>query len=279
MIGQKTMDPLQPLLNKTLIVVAHPDDEVIAFGALMQRMRDAVVVFATDGAPRDDYFWKDYGSREAYARVRRQEADKALSIVGARPVFLDDFGAGDLVDQELFRNLPLALAGLKKVVEDEQPDALLTLAYEGGHPDHDSACFIASICAQSQNLPIWEAPLYYRDDKGEGVAQQFIRPTGREIVTQIEGVALAKKIEMFHTYVSQKLVLDGFRPELEQFRPLAGYDFTRRPAPWKLNYEVWQWKMSGEEVAGAFADVLAASTSRKAELAGSTRSGHPDDGN
>ena len=108
------MDPLQPLLNKTLIVVAHPDDEVIAFGALMQRMRDAVVVFATDGAPRDDYFWKDYGSREAYARVRREEAGKALSIVGARPVFLDDFVAGDLVDQELFRNLPAGFGRSEK---------------------------------------------------------------------------------------------------------------------------------------------------------------------
>jgi len=279
MVHQKTTDPLQPLLNKTLIVVAHPDDEVIAFGALMQRMRDAVVVFATDGAPRDDYFWKDYGSREAYAGVRRQEARKALSIAGARPVFLDDFVAGDLVDQELFRSLPAALAGLKKVLDEERPDALLTLAYEGGHPDHDSACFIASICAQSQSLPIWEAPLYYRDDKGEGVAQQFIRLTGREVVTQIEGVALAKKIEMFHTYVSQKLVLNGFRPELEQFRPMAGYDFTCRPAPWKLNYEVWQWKMSGDEVAGAFADVLAANRSQKPELAGSTGTGRPREAN
>lgn len=271
------MDPLQPLLNKTLIVVAHPDDEVIAFGALMQRMRDAVVVFATDGAPRDDYFWKDYGSREAYALVRREEAFAALSIVGARPVFLDDFVPGNLVDQELFRNLPAALAGLKNVLEDERPDALLTLAYEGGHPDHDSACFIASLCAQSQGLPVWEAPLYYRDDKGAGMAQRFIRPTGREIVSQIEGAALAKKIEMFHTYVSQKLVLDGFRPELEQFRPMAAYDFTRRPAPWKLNYEIWQWKMSGEEVAGAFAEILVASASQKVELAGSTRRSQNED--
>ena len=271
MVDQKTMGPLQPLLNKTLIVVAHPDDEVIAFGALMQRMRDAVVVFATDGAPRDDYFWKTYGSREAYARVRREEAFAALGIVGARPVFLDDYVSGNLVDQELFRNLPAALAGLKNVLEDERPDAVLTLAYEGGHPDHDSACFIASICGQSHGLPVWEAPLYYRDDKGAGVAQRFIRPTGHEIATQIEGVTLAKKIEMFHTYVSQKLVLDGFRPELEQFRPMASYDFTRRPASWKLNYEIWQWKMSGEEVAGAFAEILAASASQKAELAGSRR--------
>jgi N-acetylglucosamine malate deacetylase 2 len=259
------MDQLQPLLNKTLIVVAHPDDEVIAFGALMQRMRDAVVVFATDGAPRDDYFWKDYGSREAYAQVRREEARRALNVVGARAIFLADFVPGGLIDQDLFRSLPEALEALGKVMANERPDAVLTLAYEGGHPDHDSACFIASRCAQSFGLPVWESPLYYRNKKGAGVAQKFIVPTGREIVTQVEGRALAKKIEMFHTYVSQKLVLDGFHPELEQFRPMAQYDFTKRPAPWKLNYEIWQWKMSGEEVAAAFAGIVSGPT--KPELA------------
>jgi len=258
--SKSAMDRLQPLLKKTVIVVAHPDDEVIAFGAIMQRMRDAVVVFATDGAPRDDYFWKEYGSREAYARIRRKEAQQALSVVGARPVFLADLAPSGLVDQELFRNLPEAMDALGAVMASERPDAVLTLAYEGGHPDHDSACFIASHCCQSLGVPVWEAPLYHRSAEQAGVAQKFIVPTGQEIVTQVEGHALKKKIEMFHTYVSQKLVLDGFRPELEQFRPRAAYDFTRRPAPWKLNYELWQWKMSGEEVAAAFAEALAAAS-------------------
>ena len=61
---------------------------------------------------------------------------------------------------------------------------------------------------------------------------------------------------MFHTYKSQKLVLEQFRPEVEQFRPVADYDFTQRPLPWKLNYELWQWKMTGEEVSAAFASYL-----------------------
>ena len=84
------MDALQPLLGTILVLVAHPDDEVIGFGALMQRMKQAVVVFATDGAPRDQYFWQPHGSRHAYAEIRRQEAQQALAIAGARPVFLTD---------------------------------------------------------------------------------------------------------------------------------------------------------------------------------------------
>src|SRR6185437_12802075 len=223
------MADIDVLLGTTIILVAHPDDEVIGFGALMQRIRKAVVVFATDGAPRDEYFWKPYGSREAYAEIRRQEARAALAVVGAEPVFLTDRVAGGIADQELFRRLPQALEGFRNVVAEIRPDALLTLAYEGGHPDHDSACFLASNCARRMGLPVWEAPLYYRDHNGAGVAQKFVALTGQEIVTQVEGEALEKKMEMFHTYVSQKLVLGGFRPELEQFRPMAEYDFTGLP--------------------------------------------------
>jgi hypothetical protein len=37
---------------------------------------------------------------------------------------------------------------------------------------------------------------------------------------------------------------------------LASYDFTRPPLPWKLNYEHWQWSMTGAEVSAAFAEYL-----------------------
>lgn len=250
------MADLQVLLGTTVILVAHPDDEVIGFGALMQQMRRAVVVFATDGAPRDDYFWKQYGSREAYAELRRSEAHRALAIVGAEPVFLSDRVAGGIADQELFRCLPAAVQAFDRVIAETRPGALLTLSYEGGHPDHDSACFIASVVGKRAGIPVWEAPLYHRDPDGKGAVQKFHQRSGEELDLQVEGSAMQKKMEMFHTYKSQNLVLGGFRPEIETFRPMTAYDFTRRPMPWKLNYEVWQWKMSGEEVAQAFAEYL-----------------------
>jgi LmbE family N-acetylglucosaminyl deacetylase len=244
------------LLGTTVIVVAHPDDEVIGFGALMQQMRRPVVVFATDGAPHDPYFWKDYGSREAYAEVRRQEARAALAIAGAEPVFLSDRVSGGIADQELFRRLSQAAEAYARVVDEIRPHALLTLSYEGGHPDHDSACFLSTLIGRQMEIPVWESPLYHRDPDGKGVVQKFHQRSGEEVEIKVEEDAIRKKLEMFHTYKSQKLVLDGFRPEVERFRPLANYDFTKRPMSWKLNYEFWQWKMSGDEVAQAFADYL-----------------------
>jgi LmbE family N-acetylglucosaminyl deacetylase len=250
------MDALKPLLRTTLVLVAHPDDEVIACGALMQQMEKAIVVFATDGAPADEAFWRQYGSRRAYAEVRRREAQLALRIAGATPVFLPDHVEGGIADQELFRHLPAAVAALEKIVAHLRPDCILTVAYEGGHPDHDAACFIASIVGRRAGIPVWESPLYHRNAGGAGVTQTFPRVTGAEVELRAENGPLRKKIEMFNVYQSQDLLLDGFQPRLETFRPLADYDFTQPPLLWKLNYEVWQWKMSGLEVSAAFTDYL-----------------------
>lgn len=250
------MEHLEQLLGTTVMLVAHPDDEVIAFAGLMQRMKKAVVVFATNGSPRDPYFWKDHGSRDHYAEVRRQEAKDALSIAGAKPVFLSDQVWDGIDDQELFRRLPQAVKAFEQTLDQFAPDSLLTLAYEGGHPDHDACSFICSWVGRRRSIPVWESPLYHRDPDGSGAVQTFPSATGHEIDLKVEGEALEKKLRMFHTYRSQKLVLDGFRPEIEQFRPMADYDFTRPPLRWKLNYEIWQWSMTGEEVSNAFASYL-----------------------
>jgi LmbE family N-acetylglucosaminyl deacetylase len=247
--------PIRPLLGSTLALVAHPDDEVIACGALMQQMQRAVVVFATDGAPRIEGFWKNYGSRQAYAEVRRQEARRALRTAGATPVFLSDLVPGGIADQELFRTLPAAIAALEQVIAQAAPECILTLAYEGGHPDHDAACFMASVTGRRARLPVWESPLYHRNAEGASVFQAFPRLTGEEVELR-SGRCLENKIAMFHTYQSQGLALESFRPEYETYRPLAAYDFTRPPLPWKLNYEWWQWPMTGAEVSAAFAEYL-----------------------
>lgn len=250
------MDELNPLLGTTLVMVAHPDDEVIVCGALMQRMEKAFVLFLTDGAPHGEDFWKQYGSRLAYAQIRIQEARLALAVVGANPLFLADQVEGGIADQELFRNLRSAIVGVESITALLKPNCMLTLAYEGGHPDHDAACFIASMVGRRAAIPVWESPLYHRNKDGVSMIQTFPRKIGTEMEMRVEGTQLEKKIRMFHHYRSQGLLIDSFRPERETFRPLADYDFTQPPLPWRLNYELWQWKMSGQEVSAAFSAFL-----------------------
>src|ERR1051326_5369869 len=57
------MPTLESLLGRTLVLIAHPDDEALGCGALLQRVREPVVCFATDGAPLAAKWWQPYGSR------------------------------------------------------------------------------------------------------------------------------------------------------------------------------------------------------------------------
>lgn len=251
--------PLDQLLGRTLLIVAHPDDESISCGGLLQRIEQPCVVFATDGAPEDEYFWRKYGSRTAYAKLREDEARAALEAVGVTAMeFLAHQVQAPLVDQRLYKSLAPAFAALSSIVEQFRPQCLLTLAYEGGHPDHDSVSFLAAKLGKTYSIPIWEAPLYHRSPTGQGIYQQFVAERGEVIEHHVQGKDLENKMRMLTCYKSQFDALPSFRPELERFRPQATYDYSRRPHEGKLNYEVWQWRMTPEEVCAAFVEFSAA---------------------
>jgi LmbE family N-acetylglucosaminyl deacetylase len=249
---------IDDLLGRTLVLVAHPDDECIAFGALLQRMREPLVVFATNGSPADPFFWQKYGSREAYAALRRQEALNSIHAAGVKDViFLADLPGGEkLVDQELFRNLNTAYGLLAEIVARRMSTALLTLAYEGGHPDHDSCSFLAAQLAKRESLPCWEAPLYHRNLDGSGTFQDFLGPQDDVVDVRPTEEEQQRKREMCLAYPSQGDFLGHFGVAREIVRPQIAYDYTRPPHEGKTNYEVWQWNMTAQQVSAAFAEFL-----------------------
>lgn len=261
------MTDLATLLGRTLVLVAHPDDEAVGCGALLQRMSEPVVVFATDGAPRDDYFWKTYGSRLRYSRVRQEEARVALGAVGVNEIeFLGDQATGleVFVDQELYRVIPQAMERLGNLIERRRPQALLTLAYEGGHPDHDTCNFLFSILGRRYRLPTWEMPLYFRANPGDRIFQDFLARNGTEIEVYPTPDEIAAKWRMLTAYPSQSHFLTQFAENSEHFRPMAAYDYTRPPHDGLLNYEAWQWPITGQQVAAEFARYLASAQVRSA---------------
>jgi LmbE family N-acetylglucosaminyl deacetylase len=247
------MDGLDPLLGRTLIIVAHPDDEAVTCAALMQRMREPYVLFCTDGAPLDPYFWSRHGSRQAYSLLRQKEARLALSRVGVANVeFLKTLSDGHIVDQQLFQRLPDAIEAAFEVVSRIRPQALLTLAYEGTHPDHDSCNFITSIIAREGSLPAWEMPVYKLFRKEDRKFQTFMPAPQPYISLQPTSHEIAGKLQALQAYASQGDFLIRFDSVLESFRRLPEYDYAQPPHEGVLGYESWQWPMTGKQVSAAF---------------------------
>lgn len=251
------MNTFAPLLGKTLVIVAHPDDEAIGCGGLLQRMSDPMVVFCTDGAPGDGYFWKRYGSREAYARVRREEAYRALAEVGVQRLeFLapDPNPLREFVDQHLFLHIGAALARICEIVHTHHIEALLAPAYEGGHPDHDTCAFMAFCISRKLVIPAWEFPLYHRKPGDEPARQCFLTVEGGETLFDATPEEVERKRRMLDAYQSQAQVIEQFNPAIERFRPQPAYNFAKPPHAGKLNYEVWGWPISGAQLLHAFAN-------------------------
>jgi len=217
------LDLQRQLMRRTLLVTAHPDDEAIGAGILLQRLPAAALVCCTNGAPDTERFWREKGfhSREQYGEARRRELGEAAKR--ARLAFATML---DIKDQELYLHLPYAIDCVCERIREWQPESIVTHAYEGGHPDHDAASFVSSVAGARYSLPVWEMPLYH----GPSVAKvrQRFRDDSAEIV-EIAGspIELERKWQLWAAHASQLPVLQRFDINLpELFRPQPRYDYT-----------------------------------------------------
>ena len=54
------------------------------------------------------------------------------------------------------------MSWLAKVAERVRPEAIATLAYEGGHPDHDCCSVLGARLGERLGVPVWETAVYSR---------------------------------------------------------------------------------------------------------------------
>jgi len=239
------------------ILAAHPDDETLGASYLLAHLPETRVIYLTDGAPRDRRLWSPLvqGSRSDYARIRRAEAEKALVHAGISGQRIACLGG---VDQEAIFDARRLTWQLVDRLEACRVDALLTHAYEGGHPDHDAAALIASLAlsrlAEEKRPRLLEMTSYHARG-GRCVSGEFLDPdTAGEIPFQLSEEDHKRKREMLDEYGSQQLVLANFPLEAERIRRAPAYDFSLPPHAGTLWYESMAWLEGGrwrEQALGA----------------------------
>jgi LmbE family N-acetylglucosaminyl deacetylase len=214
------------------VVVAHPDDEVLAAGSRMNRMDDLTVVHTTDGSPRDmeDARREGVASVEDYAALRRREVVAAVDALGAAPelrCYWHPDKESILHGAAIVDQLTEDLAGAR---------AVITHAYEHGHPDHDTAALgvrlaLGRLRARGEAVPeVYEFPIYAVVD-GQPVFGRFVPDASApETVLPLSDEDRARRNAALAAYQSQRGIL-GFAGHWEErLRPAPPYDF-RRPAP------------------------------------------------
>jgi LmbE family N-acetylglucosaminyl deacetylase len=238
---------------RILLIAAHPDDETIGAGVLLSQAEGPAVVHVTDGSPINmaDARAAGFSTREAYMAARRDEVLRALSHAGIAPHAVTRL---HFIDQQVsfrMKELALAIAGL---LDELQPDVLLTHAYEGGHPDHDAVAFachaarwIYSAAESQRDLRIIEFAGYNWQD---GLcASEFLPSSGsKEYEFRLDPEQRSLKMHMLGEFRTQVKPLEPFMlANCERFRIAPEYDFLHPPLAGRLFYENFDWGVDGAE--------------------------------
>jgi LmbE family N-acetylglucosaminyl deacetylase len=247
----------------TLVLAAHPDDETVGAGGQLARLRSVVrIAHLTDGAPRDpqDARAAGFASREEYAAARRSELLCALAAAGVPPHAALALG---YADQEASLHLAEASRRLAQVIARQRPRYLLAPAYEGGHPDHDAAAFVAgaarALAARDPGGPVvhvLEYPLYHAGPTGHWQLG-FVPATTAELVVPLAPGEQEQKRRMLACFRTQQGVLARFPCDCERFRPAPAHDFRHPPHDGPLQYESFPWGMTWTRFRGLAETALA----------------------
>jgi len=203
-----------------LFVFAHQDDEIAFVSRIRferERGNHVICVCLTDGAAQVPAATRDAESRRVLARLGvhdfRVATENERIKDGTLPDHLDD-----------------ALAFLERTVSDVSE--VVTLAWEGGHQDHDAANLVATMFAKKRGVPCLEMPLY----NGLNIDDPFFRvnyPVGDGwLERRLPRREYLRNVLLTRFYTSQRKTWMGLLPFYVVGRP---YEFIR-PADFRRAY-------------------------------------------
>jgi N-acetylglucosamine malate deacetylase 2 len=240
----------ESVASPIVAVVAHPDDETIGMGSRLSQLKNLTLVIVTDGAPTDMRRARSLGfeSVEDYSSARFDELQKALGVLGAQLVRQINFGFPD--GQTVFHLAELA-GSIEAVIVNSA--AVITHAYEGGHPDHD-ACSLATqlactrIAAAGREAPQLLEFAGYHSQNGQLTVNRFWQDSCRpESMVRLSWKERRMKRRAMRAFRTQSFLLEHFPPSNECYRRAPAYDFPKPPPPGEWYYDRYDWSLKGKD--------------------------------
>jgi LmbE family N-acetylglucosaminyl deacetylase len=181
--------------------------------------------------------------------LREAESRQAMELIGVDPAneyFLR------LPDGHVLDNLEDVVERLSRLLKKLRPASIFVPAFEGGHPDHDTAQLAAALAIMrtSRSSSLYEFPLYSRTGARLLRVGEFIPGTTeiRQTPVKLRDRLLKRRLAV--TFRSQRAIiwpLTGLKggPMMvhvkgEPYRRVpASRDYTVRPHPGRLAYEFY----------------------------------------
>ena len=232
--------------KRILILVPHPDDEIVACAATIARAREAgaqvFALYLTHGCIARDTMWA--WERNKYDTVvanRRAEGEVVAAYLGITPV-----GWSSRPARYLWQELATVDAEVAKAVRTHNIDQLWVPAYEGGNPDHDGLNALAQLYIRGghHGLPALSVLEFteYNFAGRKAQSQSFPVPNGTETVLVLNADEQRMKRDALALYASEQMNLGYVDVAREAFRPLAAtYDYSKPPHEGKLWYARFNW--------------------------------------
>ena len=223
--------------RRVLLLVPHPDDEVVGCAAAIRRARASgtriFALYLTTGVPPAGaaWPWRRAEHQERINRRRRESLAAALDL-GIEPLAFAECPSRGL--KAHLAETRLRISGHLRAVAADQ---IWAPAYEGGHQDHDVTNFVASLFRSE--IAVLEFSEY---NAARGVrSNHFPSETGQETVLRLDAAEAAWKRKLIAHYRSERGNLGHIRFVREVLRPLAFHDYGRPPHAGRLFYERFQW--------------------------------------
>ncbi|MEH7048627.1 PIG-L deacetylase family protein [Bacillus pseudomycoides] len=241
--------------KKPLLIMAHPDDEIIGASKFLNAFNaDLSILFTTNGRCSfyiDETYYKPfscYSYNFDYIEMREREAKKALNIFGISNVKFSSFDDG-----LIYQYWKYLLWDIISFISYNNPDLIITNAYEGGNFDHDITNLLVHGACQflNKNIHILDSYLYNLENGQinhnhipSGDNSAFLRHKYCYLQYALNDSELQDKHKAMDEYVSQlDTDLKYFRKDkIESFmlnyEPKGTDFFNLPPHEGKLMYEL-----------------------------------------